>query len=138
MDTKTKVLTYLESDRTFGPGIQLYQSLPGHNRAIVAQLSRHGDNPSTREQLHYDLAKLAGISERKLNAMLKTPVVSKALTKSKKEAAATTNIETKITEVPEGYAAQKALVKKLGLEVPNQKGKTLSAALHSHFSAKKK
>ena len=68
------IIHYLKHDRGFASGLGLYQSLPGANRATIAHLSRTGSSKSTLEHLHYDLAKLAGITQQQFNRIMASPV----------------------------------------------------------------
>lgn len=71
---KQKVITYLETDRGFASGKQLYPTLPGKNLAFVNALNRMNNIPANCAKLHYEMAKTVGITERHLGIILRKPL----------------------------------------------------------------
>lgn len=137
-----EVLHYLKHDRSFATGLGMYQNMPGANRATVALLSRTGASKNNLEQLHYDMAKLAGINPQLYNRVMAQPVTPAPA--QEKEAAApeakapeATTDGSPIDVASLSYAKMKSLVKELGLDVANQKKATLVAALEAHNAQKK-
>ncbi|AEV34159.1 hypothetical protein Oweho_3208 [Owenweeksia hongkongensis DSM 17368] len=68
--TKEKVQNYLQTDRSLSGGVVLYQSLPGRNMALAAGFARLHDTEANRNQVHYELCKLAGIPAGQMNSLL--------------------------------------------------------------------
>jgi len=140
---KQKVLKYLQENRTFGAGIQLYQSMPGHNRAIVSNLSRKGDTPTNCRHLFYEICKLANIPEVQWNKIVTAPLkIAKSVTKVDETetnvAPNATPSAASETQIPTKWADIKALVKQLGLTPNGKKKVDLVAALETHYATKKK
>lgn len=73
---KTSVEQYFKTDRGFSSGKLLYNSLPGHSLAFKNALNRMTETPANINRLHYELAKVVGISERHLGIMLRQPLAS--------------------------------------------------------------
>lgn len=125
---KDQVLNYFKTDRGFASGLALYSTLPGANRALAASLTRTGNSSKNVEQLHYDLAKLAGITELELKRIKLHPVGAAAPEPEAAPAAALEFVDVAALN----HNQLKAKVKELGLPVENQKKDTLIAALAAH------
>lgn len=80
---KEKVLNFLESDRGFASGKQLYGQLPGRSLAFNNSLNRMNDTKANCDKLYYELAKLVGITERHLRIILNKPLVELKVVKEK-------------------------------------------------------
>lgn len=74
---KQKIIDYFETDRDFTNGKALYGQLPGRSIAFNNALNRMTNTPANCEKLYYELAKLAGITERHVGIMLRKPVTKK-------------------------------------------------------------
>ncbi|WP_422105578.1 hypothetical protein [Winogradskyella sp.] len=74
MDPKQQVEHYLKTDRSLLGGRNLYNQLPGKNRAFQNTLARFTDTKSNLAKLYYQLAKLVGISEYHLKIFLQKPL----------------------------------------------------------------
>ncbi len=125
---KDQVLNYFKTDRGFASGLALYSTLPGANRALAASLTRTGNSSKNVEQLHYDLAKLAGITELELKRIKLQPVGAAA---PEPEAAPAPSAGL-VDVAALNFNQLKAKVKELGLPVANQKKETLTEALVAH------
>jgi hypothetical protein len=74
MNKTQEIKQYFTEDRSFAKGLQLFNKY-GRNMAFLQLLNRKGENEKTLAQLHYQLAKLGGISEREMKAILASPVM---------------------------------------------------------------
>lgn len=120
---KNKVIEYFLNDGSFEVGKQLYINHPGASRALIRQLQFQSDNKNNREILHYELAKLAGINLHQIGKMkkqAKKPNVDKG-----QEAPDLTKLS---------YFQKKELIKQLGINTPDNKGETITAALESFYA----
>lgn len=132
-----EVIHYLKHDRGFATGLGMYQNMPGANRATVALLSRTGASKSNLEQLHYDMAKLAGINPQLFNRIMAQPVTPAPVVETEEQLAGsdgpTTDAEATPVDITSlSYAKMKAVVKELALDVADQKKETLVAALEAY------
>lgn len=71
---KDKVTAYFKTDRGFASGKVLYASLPGRSTAFVNALNRMTETPANIEKLHYQLGKVAGLTERHVGILLRQEV----------------------------------------------------------------
>jgi len=120
---KQKIKTYLETDRGFSSGKQLYGISPGKSLAFNNALNRMNDTPGNCAKLHYELAKIAGITERHLGIIMRNPVVEASEEKEVKVIADETVKVKKLTfgKGIKGLAAIKAFAKEKGIEVEGKK-----------------
>lgn len=133
---KEKVLNYFRTDRSFASGLALYQSLPGANRATAATLSRLGNSAQNIQHLHYDLAKLAGISQHELTALINQPI-QKPAPVAPAAPAQTEDQGSEFSLAEMSYQEMRSKVAELGLQVSDQKKLTLTAALETYLAEKK-
>lgn len=135
---KQKILTYLDSDRGFASGKQLYATAPGRSLAFNNALNRMNDTPANCEKLHYELAKVAGITERHLGIILRNPV---AEVKERGIEITNTSENTIKVEKPtfekgiKGLAAIKEFAKEKGIEVEGKKRADFDLAVDAWFEA---
>jgi len=104
---KQQVLNYLFADRGYTAGVALYLSIPGANKAFANRLNRSGESPALCNQLHYELAKLAGIPEGVLRNILNSPIKAEA-------------------HVPVQEAAPAQATKQIAAQVPEEVGNIIS------------
>lgn len=135
-----KVLHYLKHDRSFATGLGMYQNMPGANRATVAHLSRTGSSKNNLEQLHYDMAKLAGINPQLYNRVMAQPVTPAPA--QEQEAAAPAPEAAVPASNPEPinmldihsikWPAHRALAVELGIQVSGTKKADYEAAFEAY------
>lgn len=135
---KNKVIEYFLNDGSFEVGKQLYINYPGASKSLIKQLQFQSDNKNNREILHYELAKLAGVNLNQIGKMKKQV---KADQVERTPPTASPSVVSKVTPqvVLEtlgslSYHEKKALIKKLGIETPDNKGETITKALEEHYS----
>ncbi|WP_196890383.1 hypothetical protein [Aureivirga marina] len=71
------ILEYFKSDRSFQKGKELYNKHPKKSLAFSRILTRLNDTEENRSKLCYELSKLYGITERKMNIILRKPIEKK-------------------------------------------------------------
>lgn len=130
---RKKIENYLQSDRNWDTGVQLYDTMPGRNLAYARILNHQRGTQKDLDALHYELSRLAGIKQGKLRSLLRGEVTQLEVVETEKteDSAKTTDDENK---VPVDYSKMEynelvALVKKRELKTKDRKGDTLAEAL---------
>ncbi|KAB8156148.1 hypothetical protein EZY14_002715 [Kordia sp. TARA_039_SRF] len=143
MDALKEVTEYLQTDRSLIGGRDLYNRVPGKNRALNRTFATLTETPSNLATLHYNLAKAVGMSERTLKILLQKPLQKPtvklipenppAVPPGDELPPATTAHEKLLQYNTEttSYHEAVALVKELEIETANRKAITLYAALEA-------
>jgi len=147
---KVTVINYFTTDRGFATGKALYGTLPGKSIAFNNALNRMTETPANISKLHYELGKLAGLTERAVGIMLRKPiaVVKKVsgetpgviVVNSADILTAPTPPETLKVEKPTfgsgmaGNRERKAFVKEKGIEVESGKTADLDKAIDAWWN----
>lgn len=130
---RKKIENYLQSDRKWDTGVQLYDTMPGRNLAYARILNHQRGTQKDLDALHYELARLAGIKQGKLRSLLRGEDTQLEVVETEKaEGSAKTTADQ--NELPVDYSKMEypelvALVKDRDLKTKDRKGDTLAEAL---------
>ncbi|MUP44898.1 hypothetical protein E0K83_03950 [Gramella sp. BOM4] len=69
-----EVVEFIREDRTLAGARKLYNTLPNRSRSFHHQLNSMASTPANIKQAVYQLCRAVGIDERKMNALLQSPV----------------------------------------------------------------
>lgn len=106
---KDQILQYLHSDRTFATAKKLYNRIPGGSASLRRMINMRGETEENHRQLNYELAKIAGIDERVMLAMLRRPMVTSE--EEKKAAADPDGGSPDPSQLPEDFPHRDRLAK---------------------------
>lgn len=145
--TKEKVLHHLKHSREFPQACRLYRGLPNQNQAILRRMNA-GFNKSLLDTIHYELAKAVGIPAPNFQAIISKKLVPVESAEETKTNETKTAVPFKIVEfdpeklpleqiplidVQNGvYGQLRFLAKRLELDLPDEKGDTIKAALEDY------
>ncbi|TQI72277.1 hypothetical protein JM79_3234 [Gramella sp. Hel_I_59] len=74
---QNEVVDFIKHDRTLSGARKIYNTLPNRSRSFHHQLNGMTSTPANLERAIYQLCRAAGIDQRKMNALLQSPVVKK-------------------------------------------------------------
>lgn len=132
MDHKQAVEAYFKHDRSLMGGRNLYNRLPGKNRAMQNAIARFTDTPKNVDKLCYELAKAVGIPDRQRIILTQNPVVPPQDIEVEAEVVTALEPNDQLMAFnPEtaNYKDAKALAKALELTPASQKKADVFAAL---------
>ena len=133
---RQQVIQYLQSDRSFNAGAQLYSRLPGKSLAFERQLNTRGNAPGMLQQLHYELGRLVGLAEQQIKAFTAGKLKSVPAAQAPKEAATEQSEAQQIRAALEedDYYKLQDLVQKLELDTDSRKKEAYRTALIGRLS----
>jgi hypothetical protein len=74
MTQKEEILAYFAEDRSFLSGVRLFSKY-GRNHAFAQLMNRKGESPENLAKIHFQLWKLTGLPEAKMNETLRVPTM---------------------------------------------------------------
>lgn len=73
MTMTDKIIKYLENDRNFYTGVQLYQNF-GKNKYLLRKFNFQGETEKNKQLLFYQLFKLTGLPDKTFNQIIGKPI----------------------------------------------------------------